>query len=386
MKKLNRFFLMGMGGNSNIIPHNMPEFKRSYSLNTGNLIFQYASKILSEPSHVRYALGANNEVINSQSTGLIIPMANHIGSHIDLSQEGPKIQNVNVPVIVLGLGVQFELGKINIEDIPKGTISWLKSLSEKSDRKNITVRGKETGRVLSKLGFGNKIEILGCPSLLINEDINLGEKLYKKFLSSSANIKLSKLGIAAGNPHIRKLANLEKSFISLVNKHNAKYIIQHPPLLIKLSSGYSDSVTDDEFLILQKYWFENMSKEEIIDWFLTKSQTYISVPQWFYDVSKLEFVVGTRIHGIQAALQAGTPAVCLYIDIRTKELCETMGIPHAPAENFKNDLNIEEIFDIFSKWDYKAFDENRINVAKKLKNIFISNGAMISKHNLMNLN
>jgi len=41
-----------------------------------------------------------------------------------------------------------------------------------------------------------------------------------------------------------------------------------------------------------------------------------------------DFVAGTRLHGVIAALLAGTPAVLLTHDSRTREMARQAGLPH----------------------------------------------------------
>jgi len=191
-----KFSLMGPGSRSDIIPYTLGEMKQFYTMNTGNMIFYYACECIINFDNTKYGWGGNPNIINNNAHGILIPMANQIGSHFDLKTSGPKISEIKVPVVVLGLGVQFKIDGIDIDNIPEGTIEWL-----------------------------------------------------------------------------------------------------------------------------QKRWFPELNYEQIRNWFIGNSDVYFSVPQWIYNYARRDFVIGTRIHGIQAAIQAGTPAVCLYIDIRTKELC-----------------------------------------------------------------
>jgi polysaccharide pyruvyl transferase WcaK-like protein len=110
-------------------------------------------------------------------------------------------------------------------------------------------------------------------------------------------------------------------------------------------------------------------------WMRRHSRTYISIPQWFRDISKHELVVGTRIHGCQLALQAGVPAVCLYIDSRTKELCETMQIPSLSAHELQKAPSVERLLDTLKQWDWEQYDENRMSLAKQTIE-FVKNNKM----------
>ncbi len=371
--KLNKFSLMGPGAQANIIPYNLNNMKRSYTMNTGNMIFYYACENIIAMDNKKYGWGGNPDIINTDSMGIILPLANQIGSHFDLNASGPKIMDINIPIVALGLGVQFKLNGIDSSDIPPGTISWIKMLSSKSNTKNIGVRGRETEKLLNDLGFSESIEALGCPSLLINKNKSLGRQIFEKFNSFNKEEIINNIAVAAGDPYINELTQLEQSLIEMIDEFDGRYIVQNPALLLKLSSGWNSDVANDEMNMLQKRWFPNLNYKQISNWFLQKSDVYFSVPQWIYNHSRRNFVIGTRIHGIQAAIQAGTPAVCLYIDIRTKELCEMMKIPHAPASDFKKGITIEEALKIFDEWDYKEFDENRMEIANKIKMFLLNN-------------
>ncbi len=232
--------------------------------------------------------------------------------------------------------------------------------------------------MLDQLGFGDSVEALGCPSLLINKNMTLGKKIFKKFTSLSKDDILHNMSIAAGDPYKINLSTLERSLIKMVDDYGARYTVQNPALLLKLSSGWYNDIDTAELNMLQKRWFTHLTHSEIVNWFVKNSDVYFSIPQWIYNYSRKNFVIGTRIHGIQAAIQAGTPAICLYIDIRTKELCEMMKIPHAPASDYLNGITINDIIDIFNSWDYLEFDRNRISLAKKMKSFLQINSIEIN--------
>lgn len=378
-----KFTISGLGSIKNEIPYDMSIFMRNYSLNSGNLLFNFASDLITDNTLQKYSWGSKTANINADKNtyGLILPMANHIGKHVDLLENGPKVEGLQKPVVALGLGAQFELNRADyISEIPKGTLRWLDLVTKNKTLKNISVRGSFTGKLLSELGYNGTFEVLGCPSLLINPDMNLGCLIKEKFKKNNAKDKLKSLAIAAGNPYDPRFSNIEKSFISLVDDFSSMYVIQHPKLLIDMSMGYGECTNSSDLDVLSKQWFPTTDPVEIPGWFKQNSVTYVSVPQWFSDLGKRDFLVGTRIHGVQAAIQSGTLAVCLYVDSRTKELCESMSLPCASAEDFKDGVNIFDIFDIFDKWDYRQFDLNRKNLAKKTLSFLAENNVAASTH------
>mgnify|MGYP001272486800 CR=1 FL=1 len=374
--------LMGLGVKKHIIPHEKNQFQKGFSLNTGNLLFNFASELIADLEPEIIPWGMNAKVINKKTDSVLLPMANHVGKHVDLSEKGPRIGEIDGTVVALGLGAQFELSGHSLDDIPKGTIDWIDTLISKSSVINIGVRGNYTKKVLTDLGFGDDIVVTGCPSLFINPSKNLGSDLYNKYLSTDKNKKLNKLAIAAGNPFKKDGSTIERYFIGLVNKYDANYIIQHPLALIALASGWEDEISDRNKSVIKDRWFPSISESAMKEWFERKTSVYVSVPQWIYDVSRADFCVGTRIHGAQASIQAGTPAVCVYIDSRTKELCEFMNIPHIglhQVSNHEGDI-MDLLFSVFEEWDWAAFDVNRINLANKMIDFLESNKINTTSH------
>ena len=352
--------------------YNIEDFGKCYSFNTGNLMFSYGLRRIADLHHQPVSWGAKKALINKSTQGLIMPMANQLGAHFDFGKQGPSLDGIEVPVVAIGLGAQFPTDKIDHSKIPDGTVEWLNKLAERSPEKNIGVRGEVTFSVLEKLGLSDSVEVLGCPSHFINRSKTLGNEIKKKIDSTPLSKKLRKISVVAGNPYLAEFSEVEKKFISWVDNYGADYVVQHPKPLIELANSWP--VSDDALGVVIKRWFDNMSGPSVSEWFDLKSSLYISVPQWLLDFSKKELVVGTRIHGIQAALQSGTPGLCLYVDSRTKELCETMHVPHASARDFARGISLEDAFDIVSNWDWNSYDDNREYLAEKTKNFLAKNG------------
>ena len=73
-------------------------------------------------------------------------------------------------------------------------------------------------------------------------------------------------------------------------------------------------------------------------------RVFFDVDEWFDFVRGQDLVVGTRLHGVVAALLQGVPAIVLYHDSRTREICELFGVPRlsvAPARG----LSLDAIYD-----------------------------------------
>jgi hypothetical protein len=226
---------------------------------------------------------------------------------------------------------------------------------------------------LIELGVGDYAVPLGCPSHFINRNPHLGALLAQK--SESLDYGLPNgIAIAAGNPRIKNLNILEQFLVGLIDRFGGKYIVQHPKSLICLSQLWTNIIEEDEITAINNDFFPQKTREEMLSWFSKNSATYISVPQWFMDISKYSMCLGTRIHGVQAAIQSGVPAVCLYIDSRTKELCETMQIPKISAHDFQRQPDIEHVINTLKKWNWESYERNRLRLAKETETFLEQNG------------
>lgn len=375
--------LMGLGSGNNKLVTSYKTLYEAASSNTGNLLFNYALESLIElaGTDVRWATAA--EKINSDGHNLLIPMANNIGRHTDLSTSGPKLEGVSVHKTVMGLGAQFQLNEDfdkAFDAIPDGTKQWLIDLCNSSKVPNISVRGALTHRVFEALGVGDKAVALGCPSHFLSSNKTLGQTLKARADELTPDSIENGVAITAGNPAIANLVKVEQYLISLIDQFKGKYIVQHPKDLICLSEGWYEDISEEEIELVRTRFFPSHSTDAMKTWLKLHATTYVSIPQWFSDISKVDFVVGTRIHGCQLGIQAGVPAVVLHIDSRTKELCETMHIPTIEAREFQKSPSIEQLFDIVKNWDWDTYGQKRMSLAKKTHDFVVKNNLTPSRH------
>lgn len=366
---------MGLG-TSEAIPDDINSLRSSYSLNTGNLLFNYAAKLLCDLAPGKLSWGSQPNVINKSCKGLLIPMANHLGEHVDLGLTGPRLNNLEIPVVIFGIGVESKLGKD--PELPQGTKDWISSVGKlkASAAPNISTRGLSSTLTIQKNTPSVDSIPLGCPSYLINRNPDIGARISERV--KSIDLSDTAIAVSAGNPHKRDLNAVEHKLISLVEETNGVYIVQHPKILLELSLGYS--TVENESELARSSFFPKHTTTEMRKWLKRYSRVYISVSQWFTDIRRYDIHVGTRIHGSQAAIQAGIPSVCLYIDSRTEELCKQMHIPHAPALEFLEDLSIESLVDICRSWDWDEYDRQRIQTAVQTNRFLVDNGVSPSRH------
>ncbi|MFT6414117.1 MAG: hypothetical protein ACJASI_002244 [Glaciecola sp.] len=375
--------LMGLGSGNNETVSSYHEFTVAASSNSGNLLFNYALEKIVTLTPEKYKWSTLSQVINDAGHNLLIPMANNIGPHTDISLAGPKVDGVKVNSVVMGIGAQFSLTDDIAQaskKVPQGTKEWLSKVAKMSKEVNISVRGKTTKAYFEEIGLGDKVEVLGCPSHLISNDLELGQTLKHKISALDEQSLYAGVAVTAGNPHQPNLAKLEKYFIGLLNQYSGSFIVQSPKSLICLAEGWLQSIEQSDIDMIQHAWFPELSYDEMIQWLRKFSRTYISIPQWFRDISKFELVVGSRIHGCQLGVQSGVPSICMYIDSRTKELCETMHLPALNAREFQSAPSTDKMFELLQGWDWDRYDENRHSLAQRTLTFLEKNGVSPSPH------
>ena len=345
-------------------PQNLSDFKKLYTGNTGNLMYYYATRCCISFRSEQFGFGTSTDVINSSKNGLIFSLANQLGSHIDLSKRGMKLAGLKVPLIGLGLGAQIKEATDDISFIPKGTIDWIRELTNRSitDKPNLTVRGDYTLSILEKIGLSEKAVSIGCQTNFINPNKKLGRSIVDRL----GDTGIRHISVAASSPFNRSLQAIENCLLNISIKTKGKYIVQHPIDMISLCTNYSkDSFEDSLKKVYKFYASPNMTIENFRDIIRTNFEMYVDPVQWMLNHHKSDVVVGTRIHGIQSALQAGVPAICLYHDSRTKELCYKMKIPCADIRDYVSGIDELDIERIIKSWDFEEFDKNRVYLAKE---------------------
>jgi chemotaxis methyl-accepting protein methylase len=346
--------------------------------NTGNLAFHYA---------IDSQLGGNLETLNwgsstshfdSQKYIAVLPCANQLGSHTDFGGLAEVFEKESLPMVAIGLGAQSSA----INDFPvltAGTLRWVASIIARSpsNNPNISVRGEYTLDVLKKYGLSSHATITGCPSLFLNPNPRLGKTISENFKFPN------RIGVTAGHNLWTHLASIEETLFDLVIETRGTYIAQSALPMIKLARGEFDqlSVADQESC--REYVNPNSSIKDFRKNISLYGEVFFNIPSWIEKYKRYDFVIGTRIHGIILALQAGIPAMCVVHDSRTVELCKTMMIPYIHASDFKIGLKAKDILDMWH-FDSLAFDKNRLILAKNYLK-FLENNNLKVDDSLINL-
>ncbi|WP_299396304.1 polysaccharide pyruvyl transferase family protein [uncultured Desulfovibrio sp.] len=334
--------------------------------NTGNLAFLHA--ICKQIDGM--ARGPLCETpVDSPKHIAVIPCANHLGSHCDLRGFADCVMQAKSRIVALGLGAQSDAAK-SIPEIPQGTLDWVRAIADHAPTPgypNITLRGPFTQQVLEHYGLRDVGIVMGCPSLFISHDAELGRTLARNFS------RPRRVAVVAGNPYWKKLQKIEASLARIVTQTKGAYIAQHPILMVRLTRGEGAQLTLHQIEWFRNYTLPDMTIEETLMWLRTFGQVFFNADAWMEFYRHFDFVIGARIHGVLLALQAGVPAVCIAHDSRTQELCGTMRVPFVTPERIENGVELDDLERLFA-FDPEEFDKNRRRLCAEYVEFLQRNG------------
>lgn len=351
---------------------NGAELNTAVGNNSGNLAFIYAIDKQLGPSLPRMRRAEKPKIINeSPQSVAVIPCANHLGRHHDLGGEASNFAQIEKRMVAIGLGAQADASMKELPELPDGSVRWLKELAERSNgpNPNISVRGEYTLRVLEEYGVVDKAIALGCPSLHINPDRNLGQKI-----AVAAERPANRVAVPSAHYRWRHLWKVEKSLAQLVQDTQGTYIMQSPKEMFQAYRGEWGQIEDT----LQRQMAEaiGIPAEDHVglhEWYRVHASAIFDVPAWMNYMRDFDFVVGARIHGVMLALQAGVPAICIAHDSRTVELCQTMAVPYVRPADLPERVTKENLPRIF-QFDPEAFDARRTELRENYASFLKGNG------------
>ncbi|WP_193085926.1 polysaccharide pyruvyl transferase family protein [Halomonas sp. FME65] len=336
--------------------------------NTGNLAFTYATRRLLGKNIHGFDWSSTHDK-NADET-LVVSCANQLGAHCDMGGQAKKIENLDMPVIALGLGAQAKSINDNPK-VPQGTLDWYDAMASRSisEKPNIGLRGQHTYNYLKSIGREKSAVVLGCPSNFINIEKDLGKKIQEKEVFPPRRV-----AVAGGSPWVKNHQVLERSLADIVTLTKGSYITQMTLEMLKLSRGDFSSMPKDDLLKYKNFLRPQMVLPEFMLWCRQHMEMFTHIPSWIEHLRKFDFVVGNRIHGVMLALQAGVPAMCIAHDSRIVELCETMCVPYVHMEEVcKYGLNVHNLKSYYS-FDAEAYDNQRRILANKFQSFFNDNG------------
>lgn len=321
-------------------------------INTGNKIFITAvEQYLSNESIDYWAMPYQTvcaEKISEEFDMVVAPLANifQFGFSDFLNDLASWVERLSIPIFILGCGIECraesELSLLK-KDISDGVCRLINAVN--STGGEIATRGYYTKSFLD-MCMKNTAVATGCPSLY-----RKGKNAFSKEKVDRNDFSVAL--VSADYPH--NLLNDTFDRYPKSELFDQGLFINYFIKYIKESKNYGAFVYA-------------IKKELGLDYVLHFSKANIfpciDVPSWHAQLKKHSFAYGSRIHGINAALEAGVPMKLVSNNnLRTRELGEFIGLPM--SEKYENrdlyeqyvDIDIDTLnkkynegFDIFEKF------------------------------------
>lgn len=302
------------------------QFLSETGQNTGNLIFSAAVlrlvRGLARPPREITDLGEIAEACD----GVVLAAANWLQPARDLGEMAALVEQMDKPTVVLGLGAQAQEDRI--PELPRGSLRFLSAVSERSA--SISVRGTFSAEVLDHYGIHN-VTVTGCPSLLYHLD----RPAQIAPLAPPDPDRPLRLGLNGGLPGDRIPARdsprhvLGRFMLGEARRLGADYTAQTELPLMRLARGALPP--EDPAWPLLSQALGEADRARLAGWAAAHVKLFGRAEDWIAWAASRDLVIGTRLHGVIAALLAGRPAILLTHDSRTAEMARQAGIPARPA-------------------------------------------------------
>jgi hypothetical protein len=324
--------------------------------NTGNLFIGHGLFHGVDCAHKAFHPGFGAipaERLHEHFDMLFVPASNFVGNGVDLTAHADYFARTRLPIFCFGLGSQLRPGEEPA--LKPGTERLLHLLSERGG--SIGVRGAFTAEVLWRMGIRNT-SIVGCPSLLglqapaLERLATARPALDKIALNLSNNVRRHAL-------HPEAMRTSENGLFQRLLGENAFYILQNErpemDLLAAIAAGDGAKVADAVQRIADIFDISG-SRDDIKAFLERRVRIFYAVDDWVGCMATMSLAIGSRFHGNVAALLAGTPSLCLVHDMRTRELCELLRLPHVVLDRR---IAAEELLERALDADFGPFLANR---------------------------
>lgn len=311
--------------------------------NTGNLVFQYAvaSSIRDRLEVLGLDLPWNPAQVRERCRALVVPAANFVRENFDLTGFVDFIDKTQLPIVMLGLGAQADSYEKRAFDLHPSIRRLLALLKERAPL--VGVRGPYTAEVMASLGVHNT-QVIGCPSNFLNPDDSLPDRLAGKW-----NQEPDVVATTGDEPWPKNTLkrDAERRLIELTLAHGGMYVQQSVDPFVRALRNRNPYQTQGVELELvdglRRSLAPMLSLREFQGFLASRVRLYFDVDQWLEDASRFSLSIGLRLHGNMVPFQSGCPAVWVHHDARTKELAETMALPHLSLEEFLASNTLAEI-------------------------------------------
>lgn len=319
--------------------------------NTGNLVFTAALSAHLPAETTRVAYEFEPQEVNSGLDRLVISAANWINSYDNWDWLSDKLDAVEVPIVVVGLGMQSHTVDPADSPVNESCRRLVEVLRHK--RAHVAARGRFTQRWLESAGVRNA-EATGCPSLYMRFAPAAPRARLRYVAIQSTRYRMTPEFIAAGGTHLdafRLAGRLGLDMIYQSEPEEMEYLLRGE------AAGSLPALDDEAF----RTAYGIRGDGEVRRYLERSGHCFFRVDRWARHLAEYVGQLGTRLHGAILALNHGVTAVLWTHDSRTRELADFAGIPVAerPPSSVTSLADVQELLDEAS--DAPFVDRRRRN-------------------------
>ncbi|MCQ4161232.1 polysaccharide pyruvyl transferase family protein [Roseomonas sp. GC11] len=305
------------------------------------------------------------DYVRANHDGIIIPAANWLIAQRDTGKLASLIERADLPTVLVGIGGQSFTGKI--PNLHPNTKRFLHVVSERSH--SIAARGTFTAEVLAHNGVKNAV-VTGCPSLLWHVK-------HPASVTRTVPTQPTKVGIS-GTRHEdfdkdpetgAPVPSIGMALLRLAYSRGFDYIAQTEFDLLRIARG--EPASADEPKQVGEFLGEH-DPARVTAYLKQHARVFSDVPSWIEYNATRDFIFGMRLHGVISSLLAGTPALLLIHDTRTREMALEAGIPHVETKELEGKpIDVEALAE---RADFRHFNAVQEKYFKRFTEFFAKNG------------
>lgn len=309
--------------------------------NTGNLLFVEAMK--EQLDYVKEIWINPVSLKGVENPSVVIPAANFMiqGGDSLMAALIRFLERTECPVTMAGLGAQAKWEETPAELVEKLSPIQSRALKMLAERAvTIGVRGEYTAECLAVMGIKN-VRIIGCPSFYYGFEKKPPEH-------REPSLDRVQITVTPANP-------LETKILETGKELNAFWLMQ------MMTEKPELALEQDTW---EELWREQlggsfpgsvMSQPELWSYMKRSARMFFTKEEWddFYRKEEITFAFGSRFHGNMAAFRKGVPALWIVHDTRTRELTETLHLPHIDYSVWEKIRTPEELTEYCDYGEYR---------------------------------
>lgn len=323
-------------------------FYDSFGKNTGNYMFTQAMyrQLDGDVKHIGFNFNPSH--VNANFDHVVIPAANWLNAGADWDWLTDLIEKLEIPVTVIGIGLQAETTDLERVKVSDSAIRFIKTLGRKSPF--VSTRGNFTRDWLHSIGVKNAVTT-GCPSLYMRLDVPLPPTAERMgFVIQSTRYAM--------NPRFLQATGINRQLFRLAGEADAWMIYQSE--MEELQYLACNAIADETAEIFESslpQLYAKQTKDALFDYLDRRGKVFFDIDAWAGFVQHTHGVLGTRLHGTIVALNAGMPAVLVPHDSRTSEVADFAGLPVLSKP--VGDLNYKSAIKLLSEVDMDQYFAKR---------------------------